>query len=806
LMTYRFAPPPAGTEPLGGLVVALVILTLLAPVALAQVAGVGYRLAPGASYILFEDNAGLTDSYLLGGGAGISFGEFVELGGVYYVGADFSTDFSGFTGLEASPEIAEALIALPTRDVNVRRYGADLQLRLARGGFAPFLFGGTGVLSFDPAGRESSEHIYVLGGGGLQLTGADRYSLAVQAGVLSYRYNPGSSFFTVEDLAEVGLDFQSFNDILVNNITASATLRLYLGGRRPGELSAIDRAYLEQFGGGLAGLSLQVEPFAARAIFDEALPLADQNFVGVEAGVDFGPLVGLRGFYARGINEQDVFDFQPVQMYGGVLRLALTDGAALVPYLIVGAGYLDLLDGYENLLAAASPIAFTDRPRDRVFGLGGAGFDFAVDRRFSLYADARALLLSNQPGQDLSRPEQVYVNPMLRFGVSFGLGGRRPGRPDIVPRTELDERIAAERQLAARRSAELEEEILLARARGDAEMAARLEAEQELERRIAMGADPTAAPAPLVPRPAAVPRREERVIMLPVPEQGEIYVRYGEAGALSVGPLPAGAPAVTATDEETLRALVRDAIREAVPEAATAQTVDGAVERALEDLLRREIARAEADISTAELELVQRRMLDRLYDELSAIRAEVRAPRDDRPIIVQQPPTTTVVPRPGMPATLDPAYSAVAGVTPLAGFALGRGPNQGLIGLRLDYRTSSSLRGLRYYPELLFGVGSETSLTFNVNSVLPLPQIAVGIHPYGGLGLGLVSYAGRDRVETDPFFGDVITEEGTRSYLLTTNIMLGAEYDYNGHRLFGELNTVNVGRFIRFLGGYRFVF
>ena len=799
---------------LARLVPLLIVLALLAPTVAAQVAGVGYRLAPGAAYLSFEENAGLTDGLLLGGGVGISFGEFVELSGVFFTGSDFSTDFSGFTGLDASPDIAAALQALPGRDVTVQRFGSELQMRLARGGLAPYLVAGAGLISFDPAGRDPAESIYVSGGLGLQLTGADRYALAVQAGVLSYRYNPGSTFFTVEDLAQVGLEFASFNDILVNNISASATLRLYLGGRRPGQLSAVDQAYLRQFGGGLAGLSLQVEPFASRVFFDDALQLPDQTFLGVEGGVDFGPLVGLRGFYARGIDAENVFSTQPVQMYGANLRLALTEAAGLLPYLVIGGGYLDFLDGYADLLVPSGQLAVFEAPDDRIFAVAGAGFDFQLDRRFSLYADARALLLSDQPGRDVSSPQQVFVNPMVRLGVSFGLGGQRPVAPDAVTRTELDRLLSVERQQAARRAAELEEEILLARVRGDEEMALRLEAEQQLNRRIALTDGPVRADVP--GEPAAVvrtPAREARVIMLPVPEQGEIYVRYGEPAALRVEGLPAGAvPGVAAmpTDEESLRALIREAIREAVPEATAQETPTGAVERALEELLQREVARGEADLTTAELELMQRRMLDRLYDELRAVRAQVGAPRDDRPIIVQQPPT--IIRTPGaVVAAEDRALvgvrtGGIAGVTPVTGFALGREPAQVLFGVRVDYRTGTSIGGIRYYPELMLGAGSRPSITFNVNSVLPLPLFAPGVRPYGGLGVGLVSFAGRDRIERDPFFGDFVAEEGTRSYLLTTNILLGSEFQYRGHRLFGELNTVNAGRFVRLLGGYRFVF
>jgi len=796
--------------PLPRLLPLLVLAAWAAPAA-AQLQGVGYGFAPGLEYVRFEDNAGLTDGALFGGSLRMSFGEFVDVGGGYYYGTGFETDFARFRGLEEAPDVAAALAALDPRQVVLSRYGGELQLRLSRTGLAPFLTGGAGVLRFDPDGRPATENVYLAGGAGLQLTGADRYALTLQGGWMGYRYNPGSAFFNADELAEVGLTYDRFNEVLVGNLGLQASARLYLGGRRPGVLTEVDRAVLA------GGLRLQVEPFFGRITFDETLGYRDGGFLGAEAGVDFGPLVGLRAFYARGLDGDDPFSPLPVQLYGGHIRLRLSEGSGVAPYFTLGAGYFDVLSGYEAPASGTLATSFAS-PQDRPFALGGAGLDVPLGGRFRLLAEARALLFSAQDEADLSRPERVYVAPMLRAGATFGFGGRSaPTAPIPLAPLALEREIALDREGAARRAAELELEIRDALARGNAGAVARLQAEQARAFRIARpeaGADDVIhaigpegetitvrRPPGAEPVASGVAPRERHYITIPVPEQGEIYIRYGEPGGVqivdgAVAPragvgLPGTAAAPT---DDDLRALVRDAVRDASGEPA-AQAAG--VEAALETLLRRELEREGAtDLTAADLQLLERRLMDRFYEELRGIRA-----RDDRPIIIQQPPV--VVPVPG---AVPVAPSGFVGARPLAGLAIGRGPNQAVAGVRMDYFAAGGFFPVRYYPELLFGAGSRNSIALNLNGIVPFTLRDQPFTPYAGAGFGLVSYAGPLRIETDPFFGEVSRERGPRSFVLAFNTLVGTEYAFGGNRVFGEFGLVNLGRFGRIQGGYRFVF
>lgn len=826
------------------------VLFLLAPAASAQLQGVGYRFAPAAGYVWFDGDAGLTDGVVYGGGIGISFGEFVELGGTVLVGNDFRTDFSRFGGLEDAPEIAAALQALPAQSVGLQRVGTELTLRLGRAGLSPSLTGGVGLMRFDPEARDASDVIYVTGGAGVQLTGADRYALSVRGGVLAYRYNPGSTFFTPDQLAAVGLTYGSFNAVQVLNPYLEASLQLYLGGRRAGQLTDIDRAYLEQFSGGLGGLSLQFEPFYARLSFDDLLPYRDQSFVGVEAGTDFGPLVGLRAYFARGTASDDPFSFEPVQLYGGHLRLRLSEGTGLVPFVTVGAGYLDVLDGYAS--ASGGPVILPGiDPEDRFFAQGGVGVDFSVTPRLRVQGEWRALVLSDQRGADVSRPEQVYLNPMLRVGASFGLGGDRVRAPEVIRLTDSERRLQDERLRSEERAAELETEIARAVARGDSLAAARLAQERDLERRLAdvraqalreEAAREAGIPAEVVTEPGRPTRlasevrtaQGDRIVTIPLPETGELYVRYGEPGGVEIRSDGSLAPRATAPaaspSEDDLRLLIREALQEALGVEATAPAAPAApgepaptglapvqpappqpvtseaaqVQALVEQLLRQEAARGEAQLSAAERQLLERRLTDRLFDEVADLRRELRG--GQQPIVIAPPPAPTVIP------AVDPATGLPIAVrrtgffaaSPVSGLALGAGPNQVTMGVRLDYRADGTPFGLRYYPEVLLGFGGERSAAINFNGIIPFPIAGPQFLPYGGVGLGLISYNAAD-AQTD-VFGDPIDTNGPPRLLLALNTVVGTEYLWGNNTLFVETTAVNLTRFYRMQVGYRFGF
>ncbi len=785
-------------------------LSLLAADAAAQVSGVGYRLVPSGSYVRWDGDAALDDGFLYGGGVGLSFGEYVELTGLYLFGSDFETDFSDFSGIEDA-ELDSMLTSLDPRGVDLQRYGGELKLNLGSGSLIPFLTAGAGLIRFDVEDKEPTRNIYLTGGAGLQVSLADRYTLTLQAEDLAYRYNPGTTFFTPGDLAETNLTLDDFNQTLVHNISFRAALQLYLGGRRPGELSDVDRAFLDQFSDGLRGVSLQIEPFYSRVNFNDAFTYRDQSFVGAEVGVNLGPLVGLRGFFARGVDTDDPTDFEPIQMYGGDAKLRLASGQGIVPFLTFGAGYLDVLSDY-NEADGGGP--FAARSEDRPFALGGGGLELPLGDRLRLHGEVRGLLMSTQDEGDISQTEDVFLSPQYRAGVSFGLGGDVTAPIPVVTQAELERQIAAERAAA---EAELAAEIARAQAEGDSLAVARLTTEQ---RRAGLVTGGGTAGVPVVVGREVRTAQGDRIVTVPLPEQGELYVRYGDPGGVQIesvydGEDVAAAASGGAATETDLREIVRETLRESLAaqgDAATTEDVAEIERRVEERLLRQLNAESGGDVSATEMQLLERRIEDRLSDEIDDLRDLIiqqnTARQNNQPIVVPsqsaQPNVVAVTPEGEVVSTTSAVVNATPGgfvaAYPVVGFGFGSGATQAVFGLRADYRPGGAST-LRYYPEFTLGFGGERSFALNVNAAFPLPSPNVDFAPYAGLGLGILGF--NDSGSSDDGDDEEDDLPGSR---LTINLVIGTEYTVGRNRVFTEFQTASFGDFNRLIAGYRFLF
>ena len=656
----------------------LVLAILVGSSAQAQIQGIGYRLNPAVTYVDFEGDAALSDGLLYGGGVGLSFGEFFELGGSYLYGGSFETTFADFSGLESDPQLVAALTALPARGVNVPRYGGDLKINLLTTAVVPYLTVGTGLVRLAPDDQEATRSIYLLGGAGLQLTLADRYALSVSAEDFAYRYNPGSTFFTDADLTATGLTLADFNQVTVHNYALRAAARVYIGGRRPGDFSEMDREFQRQFSGGLAGLSLVVEPTYSRVNFNEVFPYRDQAFAGVEAGFDFGPLVGLRGFYNRGIDTSSPTDIEGIQLYGGDIRFRLSEGRGLVPFLSVGGGYLDVLGGYATDDGAEEANALAE---DSPFAAGGVGVGFLLSPRFRAIVEARGLLMSTQDETDVSRPEDVYLSTMFRGGISFGLGGKAGRRVAVVRQDEVDaertvmetemaelmaardsvradlERLEAQRAMertAARQReaallADLDIRLDSARAAGDSLAVARLESEQlamrarmaETEARLAELAMADSMEIEMDIEEADMERIKEieevemdHMVTIPLPREGELYVRYGPPGGVVIEDQTGGLG--TGVTEDDLRTAVREALLDVLAtDDPLAPTLSDADIAAVEDRVVIRLAERygirtapAAGVTSDDLERMERRLETRLLDEIRALREALAPPTD----------------------------------------------------------------------------------------------------------------------------------------------------------------------------------
>ena len=841
----------------------------------AQPMGVSYTLAPTGQYVFWNDNAGLENGYFYGGAAGLGFGEFFELSGLYLLGDNFETNLSDLSieGETDESALRAALEDLESRDVDIRRYGGKIRINVGTSELLPFITVGTGIFRFDPEDLDETEVVYASAGAGITLSLADRYTLSIAAENLAYRYNPGTTFLSEDEQTTLGgvAGFDGFNQTTVYNWSATAALRLYLGGRAAGELSDLDRALQRQFSGG--GLRIFAQPFYGLIDFNSALDLPnDQPLGGVNAGIDLGPYVGLRGFYWRATEEEDIFDdtfpptFDDLAMYGGELNLRLGDqfGRGLAPYLIVGGGYLNILSGYDR-----DGTEF-DSGNDRYFAIGGAGLELPLSSALRLNGGVRSLLMSTQDVEDLDdfsdfETESVYGSWMYTAGLEFSFGSGPDRTAGDVIGQELDDVRAdlreqdREREEQIRdRFSQLEAQIdsleQLARRQDDDPQINRLQQRidslstrsrqqeddlsqqerqeiqelrseiQELRRQQDQGGGQQGQASRLQGQGgqqslagqqqqtsggASTAGLSGQTITVPVPNQGEIYVRFGDTvGQTSVetvyGPpvvMGGGALAPQAQQGVTGSAaagggLTAEQVRRLIQQQLQQQGAQGALsEQDITRIVRESLNEQLQGMTSSDAQAAQinslRRQVNDLEDRIQRRLDRVSEQQAQTP---SQPNVTVVNPGEGegegtVTTVQEESFYRrnLQAVSPVIGLRFGD-ETEFLVGARGDYGTRFSR--LRFAPEFELGFGGGTSVNLLGNGIVPVGgNLGYGVQPYVGAGLGFAS------------------ESGLSGLAFGINLLAGGQYTFDtGAVVFGEFSTLSFFDTNRLLFGYRIRF
>ncbi len=388
--------------------IACIYLSVVTTTVFAQVQGISYTFSPATEYTRWHDEAGISDGFLLGGQFGFGFGQYVELRGNYFQSLNLENNFDdyGFENFDTA--------GFTPTDVKLKRYGGELRLNLSKSAFKPYITIGTGIQSIGLDSLEAAKQIYVNAGAGVKVSVAKRYTLGIQAMNTGYRFNAPAALLTAQDITANNLDPATFEAKDLRNWSLRASLEFYIGGRNPNKMTAVDKAYLSTFSGGLKGLSLPVEPTVARINFSEDLGYRDTWLAGGSTGFDFGPYVGVRGFYYRGIEEDKVTDFDQIQLYGGEGRFKLGEGKGVSPTIMLGGGKIDVLDDYANITDTLGRVA-----TDKGFAMGGIGLDFSFSKFVKLTGFAKALLTTNEDTDNLANPDQISTSWM--YGASLNL-------------------------------------------------------------------------------------------------------------------------------------------------------------------------------------------------------------------------------------------------------------------------------------------------------------------------------------------------------------------------------------------------
>ncbi len=384
----------------------------------AQVRDVSVTISPFVEYNWWNDNIALKDSPFWGARVGFGFGPYFELRGTLEKSLNLK---NALEGKSWNPLNQETLDKLDGMDIDITRIGGEAKLNIfGNSAFSPFVTAGTGVQIFDytPFGtgnvdnaianaRVKERQIYMSLGLGMKMALSDRMAFSLEAKNIRFNMDADNSYIdpSVAD-----------KDKRWGNWAAVASIDFYLGNNATARDSRYGSAYRNIFNDGFKGPKFVVEPGIAFVDFSSKSHHTDQWFVGGSAGIDLSSLVGIRGFYYQATKEPSKLDLNfndNMKMYGANIIARLNYPRGIVPYLSLGAGYMQS-EGSQLF-----------RKND-LFALAGAGIEVPVSKYIALFGTYSAMLTTDREViNDVTKvqsPSELINNNMYTAGVRFNLG------------------------------------------------------------------------------------------------------------------------------------------------------------------------------------------------------------------------------------------------------------------------------------------------------------------------------------------------------------------------------------------------
>lgn len=420
--------------------VALITSVTLSISSYAQVSDVSVIVTPTVGYNWFDDKSTIEDGMMIGGQVGFGFGKNLELRGIYEKSVDMKQNFNKY-----QDDINEVFpdFNFSDREVEVTRVGGEFKGNIPIRNFAPYLTLGTGVQTMKRdvetmiAGqtipvieKQKTQSIYTTGGLGLKLNIGDRATFNVEGKTYIYNLDPADMLYNEGGSSE-------FDDWLNNqekdrmfNWSLNAGLQLYLGGDVYGN-SEIDNAYQRRYSSGLSNVKLVLSPGGAYVNFHDDSPYRNAYFLGGTLGFDLSDLVGFRGFYYQATNDEKLsFDFDKMAMYGGEFVGRLNFPRGIVPFLTIGAGYLNVEDGYngKSYLGQTNTgldTMFTMNAESAYFAKGGLGLNIPLGKYFEVFGSANLMYTvedNNTELTDLRSPDELRQHTMYNAGLRIKVG------------------------------------------------------------------------------------------------------------------------------------------------------------------------------------------------------------------------------------------------------------------------------------------------------------------------------------------------------------------------------------------------
>ena len=373
--------------------------------AVAQVKDICFAIAPTAEYVLWNKKSAIENGFMVGGYVGFGFGKNLELLGSYSQSLGLKSRIDGFS----APDNIKAVFT-PT-DVNVHSWGGELKGNIPMTySFQPYITLGSGIQTVK-ANQTTQDAIYFAFGLGSKFNLTRRLTLNVQARGTHFNSDASNILHNPSE-AKTSTYNQWITDNVSNknmlNWSLQAGLQLYLGGRNPDELTELDNSYTN-----LKNFKVVVAPAIGYIDFDSDNNFRNTYLAGASLGFDFTEYIGVRGFYYQAMKDEKVsLDFDKLSLYGADFLARLNVSNGVVPYITVGAGYLNVGNGYQGKVA-------TVENKSSIFAKGGIGLAIPLSKHLELFGVANLLYTTGNESASnaLKSPNKLQSNVFYNAGI-----------------------------------------------------------------------------------------------------------------------------------------------------------------------------------------------------------------------------------------------------------------------------------------------------------------------------------------------------------------------------------------------------
>ena len=373
--------------------------------AVAQVKDISFAIAPTAEYVLWNKKSAIENGFMVGGYVGFGFGKNLELLGSYSQSLGLKSRIDGFS----APDNIKAVFT-PT-DVNVHSWGGELKGNIPMTySFQPYITLGSGIQTVK-ANQTTQDAIYFAFGLGSKFNLTRRLTLNVQARGTHFNSDASNILHNPSE-AKTSTYNQWITDNVSNknmlNWSLQAGLQLYLGGRNPDELTELDNSYTN-----LKNFKVVVAPAIGYIDFDSDNNFRNTYLAGASLGFDFTEYIGVRGFYYQAMKEEKVsLDFDKLSLYGAEFLARLNVSNGVVPYITVGAGYLNVGKDYQGKVSTAEN-------KSSIFAKGGIGLAIPLSKHLELFGVANLLYTTGNESASnaLKSPNKLQSNVFYNAGI-----------------------------------------------------------------------------------------------------------------------------------------------------------------------------------------------------------------------------------------------------------------------------------------------------------------------------------------------------------------------------------------------------